>query len=142
LEKLARERRLTVKTKIGDMLNLPYEDESFDCLLSYQVIYHTDSKGIQKAIGEIGRVLRPGAEFFITLISKQNKSYIEHRNECIDENTILKKEEPEIGVPHYYVDVDDIYRIFGDMKILNIRQIESIVRPQNGFHYHVLGRKE
>jgi ubiquinone/menaquinone biosynthesis C-methylase UbiE len=53
------------------MKELPYKDESFDCILAYHVISHTDTQGIKRILKELNRVLRKSGEFFITLCSKK-----------------------------------------------------------------------
>ena len=42
----------------GDMLNLPYEDKQFDCILCRNVISHTDTEGLKQVINQIRRVLK------------------------------------------------------------------------------------
>ena len=44
--------------RTGDMPELPYENDSFDCILCRNVINHSDTVGVKKAISEIRRVLR------------------------------------------------------------------------------------
>ena len=48
---------LQLDYKVGDMINLPYEDNSIDCILCRNVISHTDTEGMKKIIGELKRVL-------------------------------------------------------------------------------------
>ena len=43
---------LNVDYKIGDMLELPYENESVDCILCRNVISHTDTEGMKKIVSE------------------------------------------------------------------------------------------
>jgi ubiquinone/menaquinone biosynthesis C-methylase UbiE len=47
----------------GDVLNLPFESESFDFVFSNGVIHHTHS--IEKGLQEIWRILRPGKRSFL-----------------------------------------------------------------------------
>ena len=47
---------LTFEYKTGDMLDLPYVNESVDCIMCRNVISHTDTKGVKQAISEVGRV--------------------------------------------------------------------------------------
>ena len=54
---------------------LPFEDESFDCVVSFQVIEHI--KRDRELIGEIYRVLRKGGRF---IVSTPNKSMSLTRN--------------------------------------------------------------
>ena len=52
------EENLKCNYKVGDMLLLPYKDNSFDCILCRNVISHTDTEGIKKIIKELKRVLK------------------------------------------------------------------------------------
>jgi ubiquinone/menaquinone biosynthesis C-methylase UbiE len=44
--------------KVADAVNLPYENDSFDVVISFGVLHHIE--GWQKALSEMDRVLRPG----------------------------------------------------------------------------------
>lgn len=116
LNEWATKENLHIKTDVCDMLNLPFEDNSFDCIMAYNVIYHTDTIGFIKALNEIKRVLKPDGEIFITLISKNTWSFQRaDQYKRIDENTILRDEhETEKDVPHFYVDIEDIKHFFAD----------------------------
>ena len=60
---LARERAeeagVSIDFKVGVMTDLPYDDRTFDFVLSFNVIYHGDRDTVAKAISEIRRVLCP-----------------------------------------------------------------------------------
>ena len=75
------------------MLELPYRNESFDCILSMNVISHTDTKGLEQVISEINRVLKPGGEGYITLASKETWSFKQTEWPMADENTRYRMEE-------------------------------------------------
>lgn len=116
LKEWAAKENLAVKTAVCNMLDLPFEDSSFDCLIAYNVIYHTDTPGFIKALEEIARVLKPGGELFITLISKSTPAF-QNSADCrrIDKNTVLLDEdETERDVPHFYVDIEDIKTLFSE----------------------------
>lgn len=110
---------LPIQTAVCDMLNLPFEDCRFDCMIAYNVIYHTDTAGFLKAVDEIRRVLKPGGEVFLTLLSKNTWSFQRAgQYKKIDGNTLLRDEdETEKNVPHFYADIKDIKdikRFFAD----------------------------
>ena len=131
----------------GDMSKLPYSDNSFDCLLAYHVISHTDSQGIKIIIKEINRVLKNGGEFFLTLCSKNSWSFQEAGYPKHDENTIIKIEDgPENGIPHFYSDENTITDLFSNFRLINIRHIKDVVlygtALKNSWHYFILGNKE
>ena len=84
----AAEEGLGIDARCGDMTALPYGDSAFDCLLAYHVISHTDTSGIAKVVAEIGRVLKSGGEFYLSLCSKKAWSFAEAGYPKIDENTV------------------------------------------------------
>ena len=99
---------LKISIKIGDMLSLPYENNYFDCILAYHSIYHTDTLGISKVLSEIYRILKNQGEAFITFNSKNNPSFRKSSNKIIDNNTVVKTDGNEAGIPHYYMDLFEI----------------------------------
>ena len=139
------EEKLNIKTVRGDMVDLPFEDNSFDALIAYNVISHTDSVGIQKIIRELKRVVHPGGEMFLTFCSKESEHF---KNPLfrIDENTIIKNVQgPEEGVPHYYSDKDSLERLLEDVEIMDMVHLRDYIHNgeimKDCFHYFVLCRK-
>lgn len=61
---LARERG--VDAQVGDVQALPFADGSFDCAVANYMLYHAPD--IDRALGELHRVLRPGG----TLVASTN----------------------------------------------------------------------
>lgn len=130
----------------GDMLSLPYADELFDSILCRNVISHQDTCGVEKIIGELKRVLKPGGECYLTLGSKSTWGFKQTSWPLLDENTRLRVEEgPEYEIPHFYADYDLIKELFKDFKIEFINHIEDFYesngKTYSSFHYHVLIRK-
>lgn len=58
----AEKENLTFDYKVGDMLELPYSNEQFDCIYCRNVISHTDTKGIKQIIKELYRVMKKKTE--------------------------------------------------------------------------------
>lgn len=144
----AKEENVEVDFKIGDMLNLPYEDNSLDCILCRNVISHTDTTGMKKIIRELDRVLRKDGEVYMTLGSKETWGFKQEDWPLVDPNTRIRMdEEPEKGIPHFYVDYDLIQVLFKDFKIETIYQLEDFYKNEkenkisSSKHYHVLIRK-
>jgi SAM-dependent methyltransferase len=136
---------LAIDRRLGDMTALPYPDRSFDCLLAYHVISHTDTPGIKKAVTEITRVLRPDGEFYLTLCSKNARGFREAGFPVIDENTVRRVEDgPEDGIPHFFADPSCIEDIFRDLRIIDLRHEQQLVvdgQPYGSWHYFMLGSK-
>ena len=137
----ANELGLKVDCKIGDMLELPYEDESFDCILCRNVISHTDTNGMIKITNELKRVLRNNGECYLTLGSKNTWGWKQDWPQ-VDENTKIRIEDgPENGIPHFYADYDLIKELFKDFSIEKIHEIRGFYDKGGSYHYHVLIRK-
>lgn len=116
LNEWSKKENLTIKAIVSNMLSLPFPDNSFDCIMAYNVIYHTDTNGFIATLNEVKRILRPGGELFITLISKNTYSFKNaDKKRLLDPNTLLRDEdETEKNVPHFYVNIEDIKKLFAD----------------------------
>lgn len=137
---------LTFDYKHGDMLNIPYVDNSIECILCYNVISHTDTLGMKRVIEELERVLKDNGECYLTLCSKETWGFKQKSWPLIDENTKLRMEEgPEYEVPHFYADYNLITELFQNFKIIFIKHIEEFYehndKTTSSYHYHVLVRK-
>lgn len=143
----AEDENLNITYKVGDMLELPYNDEQFDCILCRNVISHTDTEGMKKVIKELDRVLKHGGESYITLGSKDTWGFKQTDWPMVDENTKLRMQEgPEYKVPHFYVDYKLLKELFKDFEIITIYQVvdyhEKEDKVFDSFHYHILIKKK
>ena len=145
--KWAIEEGLNFDYSIGDMLNLPYKNESFDCVLCFNVISHTDTEGMKVIANEIKRILKKDGECYLTLGSKDTWGYKQTQWPLVDENTRLKMEEgPEYKTPHFYADYNLIKQLFKDFEIEDIFQVIDYYTDKDklydSYHYHVLIKKK
>jgi ubiquinone/menaquinone biosynthesis C-methylase UbiE len=62
------ESRATIQA--GDMRKLPFENATFDGIVSSYAIDHLGHDGINDALHEASRVLKPGGEFLMMVIAK------------------------------------------------------------------------
>lgn len=62
-------RGLELNIQSGDMTALAFEDGCFDFVYSYNSIFHMKKVDIEKAIGELKRVLKPGGLMFVNFLS-------------------------------------------------------------------------
>lgn len=133
---------LKIDYKVGDMLKLPYENNSMDCILCRNVISHTDTAGMKIIAKEIKRVLKEDGECYLTLGSKNTWGWKQDWPK-VDENTKIRIENgPENGIPHFYADYDLIKEIFNEFKIENIYEVQNFYENKgSSYHYHVLIRK-
>lgn len=63
-----KDRRLTLKT--GDTAQLPFENESFDTIVSWEVLEHIPKHTEQPMFKEVRRVLRKGGFFYLSTPNK------------------------------------------------------------------------
>jgi len=137
---------LEFKYKVGDMLSLPYDKDSFDAILCRNVISHTDTEGMKKVVEELKRVLRKNGECYITLGSKETWGFKQEDWPLVDENTRLRMEEgPEYRIPHFYADYELIKDLFKEFEIVHINHIEDFYEKDgetfSSYHYHILIKK-
>ncbi len=129
--------------RVADMLDMPYPDSSFDCVLAMNVISHTDKLGFDKILNEIKRVLKPGGEAYFTVGSKE--SYWYNNPDCIyvDDYTKIRVEDgPENGIPHFYINDDDCKALFNDFEIVKIQNVRELTAYGNfSPHYHIWLKK-
>ncbi len=142
-KKWAADERLSFEFAVGDMLSLPFADNSIDCIICNNVISHSDTKGVIKTIAEIKRVLCPGGECFLTLASKETWSFKETDWPLLDENTKIRMDDgPEKGVPHFYADYEQAKSLFSDFTTISIRHVEDYYfhdgMGYSSCHFHLI----
>lgn len=143
----ANREKLNINFDKSDMLNLPYENNTFDCILCRNVISHTDTQGIKIIIKKIYDLLKEQGECFLTLGSKNASTYKEPKNIIVDENTKLRMDEgPEKGVPHFYADMNIIPNLFSKFNIEYLSQVQDFKKTENEkfdsyWHYLLLIKK-
>jgi len=118
----------SIDYKLGDALDLPYEDNSFDIVLLFDVFEHVTDVG--KAADEVARVLKPGGVFHCFVPCEGNRKTIF----AVLRNSKL--------IPIHRWKRDHI----GHIQILTTRQMQSILERRGlhvtgtTFSFHVLGQ--
>jgi ubiquinone/menaquinone biosynthesis C-methylase UbiE len=59
----------------GDMRKLPYENEAFGFVYSYNTIFHMNKEEIAEALNEMFRVLKKQGLIYVNLLSIDDSSY-------------------------------------------------------------------
>jgi ubiquinone/menaquinone biosynthesis C-methylase UbiE len=75
--KSARHREVTIDFRVGNAEGLDLPGESFDAVYSFGVLHHTPN--IERAVGEIRRVLRPGGTAYVMLYHRWSLVNLVHR---------------------------------------------------------------
>jgi SAM-dependent methyltransferase len=138
---------LTIDLKQGDMMNLPYGDSSFDSAVAMHIVTLTDTPGLNRSMAQLRRVMRNGAEVFMTLDSKASRGFATDRMEKIDENSRkLKVFGMDNNTTHCFVDDSMLPGLFAGFEVLDTRHIlkkhinNRKVYESNAYYY-VLARK-
>lgn len=144
IQKKKAEYGLPVVAVIGNMEQLPFEDESIGNVFAYNSISHTNQFGIREIFREVYRVLKPNGEFYFTICSKEDSAFSVDAVK-LDRDTIIKQKiGPEYGVPHFYTDYAQLKILLGNFQIIKIDHIRSCYYDKSehaSCHYAVLARK-
>ncbi len=118
--------KLDISASVADFRQLPYENGSFDAVLSIQVINHGFQKDVQMAISEVARVLKPGGVFFITVPGRMANGHVRY---ClvksatkVEPNTFIPTQGKEIGQPHFIFNRGLILSLFDRFQIIKIEK--------------------
>ncbi|MEM8949227.1 MAG: class I SAM-dependent methyltransferase [Pseudomonadota bacterium] len=126
-------RRLNIDCRQAEMTALPYDDESFDYVLSFNVIYHGDPTVVQRAIAEIARVLKPGGHYQGTMLSKRNRNFGLGRE--IAPDTFINEDESDKAHPHFYCDAAGLIGLFGSFELLSLE--DRVHKKPDSWHWHL-----
>jgi tellurite methyltransferase len=110
--KALEEHGLQASVQVADMLAIPYPDQSFDWVLSVQVIYHATAATLKQAIQHVRTKLKPGGFFFVTFPPADNIS--PDSGQEIEPRTYRKEEDGEPILHHYVVseEIDELMHGF------------------------------
>ncbi len=114
-EVFSKEHGIELNIRQGDMRDIPFTDESISHIYSYNTIFHMRKAHIEKAVGEIRRVLKPGGLCFINFLSTEDSNY--GAGEKDGEGEYLQYEGDE-KITHTYYEADEAEKHFKDMKII------------------------
>lgn len=147
LKKYSKELGTDIACRRADMESLPFADDAFDCIFAMHSAGHADSAGMERVMSEIRRVLKSDGTVFMTLCSKETWTYAESGLPKKDKNTVVKTDGPEQGVPHFFVDREDIEELFGGFELVKVRHIDDCFfdgKWKNQKHYFIeaIVRKE
>ena len=134
----AQELHLEVAFSDGLMTELPYDDNTFDYVLSFNVIYHGDAGVVSRAISEIQRVLKPGGLFHGTMLSKRNSKY--GVGSQIAPNTfVIPGADGDKTHPHFYCSAAELVTLFEDFEPLSLFDREH--EKPGTWHWHLLAER-
>ena len=63
------ELKIGSRSKVGDMREMPFDDASFDGVVSVAAIDHLNREGVERTLAEVTRVLRPEGQFLLMVVN-------------------------------------------------------------------------
>lgn len=127
-----------VATVLGRMDQLPFEDRSFDHLLSWNVIYHGDETILLNTINEIRRVLKPGGTFLGTMLSKRRLPFeqAKYPGREISRNAwVFDAPGTDKIHPHYFCNAAELLALFSGFETLWLEDREH--DKPGSYHWHL-----
>ena len=129
--KRLKEESYTAKVFVGDVIKLPFEDSTFDCVVDVECVYANSYKDSKKIIDEIYRVLKSKGKFFsktfmVGTSGDGNGKILEG-----EENTYLELSEGsfrnDCGITRFTSEkeIQDLYKKF------NIENVDYTIRTEN-----------
>lgn len=135
------EGKFPYRVKNESMTEISEKDESYDGVLAYNVVYHAYSQDMKKALAHIYRILKPHGSLLITFQSRRSPVYKPEKE--VEPGTIIKEEGFESGIPHHFVDRDEIFSLLSGYDIIELSHIEHEYDDlkSKGCHFVVTARK-
>ncbi len=134
LKKSAALESMEIATHLAPMTSLPFEDDSFDYVLSFNVIYHGDPSIVRTAISEIARVLKPGGIYQGTMLSKRNANFGIGTEIAAD--TWVREGDDDKDHPHFYCNAGELVSLFDRFEL---SYLEDKVHSKPGsWHWHMI----
>ena len=106
-------------TSLGDILQLPYQDDCFDAVISVRVIHHNRIALIHQTVKEIWRVLKPQGLVWVTVPVPEGHGSTHGRE--IEPGTWVPSYGIEKGLPHHLFTKDELKRVFQNFSLLKLR---------------------
>ncbi len=125
LKTIQEKRNITFPVIECDMLNMPFKNNSFDCIYAYHVLSHTNLEGFKKLFKKVYDILDNDGEIFFDVLSKKCDLFTTSGYPKLDSNTILSKSENELDVPHICFDYEELVNILSDFILLDVKEVRS-----------------
>jgi tellurite methyltransferase len=107
---------LSIDTRVCDVLDDSLPGETFDVVLSYNVIYHGSREQFAQAIQRVHKLLKRNGIFFFTCPSRQDWKY--GFGELVAPHTYRCTKSVTPGDIHYFADEEDLEEILVGFRTL------------------------
>ncbi len=129
-----------VTTHLGRMDMLPFEDHSFDHILSWNVIYHGNETVLLSTISEVRRVLKPGGTFMVTMLSKRrlwsDREKLNGPREISRNTWVFDDDKSDKRHPHFYCSAVEMLALFQGFEVTWMEDREH--DKPGSWHWHLI----
>ena len=129
-----------VTTQLGRMDELPFEDDAFDHVLSWNVIYHGNETVLLNTIAEVRRVLKPGGTFMLTMLSKRrlwiDREKLNGPKEISRNTWVFDEDGSDKRHPHYYSGAVEMLALFQGFEVMWMEDREH--EKPGSWHWHLI----
>ena len=88
-----------IEARLGDVQELPFADESFDCAVAAWMLYHVPD--LDRGLSEVARVLRSGGRFVAVTNSKRHTQELKALVGVVGESTFSAENGEELLRRHF-----------------------------------------
>ncbi len=103
----------------ADMTAAPFADGTFDAAIAVKLLNHNLRELLEATIAELWRVIKPGAELYVTVLNTWDWRYGSGKE--VKPDSFVVAEEPEAGILH---------RFFSEQDLLDWLSASGIARLQ------------
>ena len=132
----AQARGIALGMRQGNADALPFDNGSFDFVLSWNVIHHGTLGDVGRRLAEIWRVMKPGALYQGTMLPIRNSNYGKGRT--VAPGTFVV-DGAERGHPHFYCDAATLVALFAGFELLSLKQ--QLQRKPGSWHWHIVAER-
>lgn len=104
----------------ADMTATPALAGSFDAACAINVLNHGTRRQLSAAVAEVRRVLRPGGEFYLTVLNTWDWRY--GSGEQVEPDSFVLAEGPETGILHHFFSESDLRDWLGGFGLIDLRR--------------------
>ena len=128
-----------VETVHSRMDTLPFDDASFDHVLSWNVIYHGDEEIVKRSISEIRRVMKPGGRYIGTMLSKRRLPHEQAKapgREISRNAWVFDAPGTDKIHPHYFCSAAELLELFEGFEVQWLEDREH--EKPGSYHWHLI----
>lgn len=124
---------LKAELEVSDMTVFPWDGLKFHGVICWDALHHNTIANIKKTVDIIYDNMRDRGMFMVTLLSTKGGAY--GKGIEIEENTFVRDDGEEAGVPHHYFDETEIRLLFKEWKIVYlVEQISNYIEIEPNYY--------